>query len=134
MTTSTIEGFNQARSHELDRLKGGEALRTKPAKYCYATLGTSHTDTIVATDNHKGNSLIADQSFATVKPYDATYVFTSFLNFLNSGRNTSNATLFVKKPLANSNNASMSLGLYQFHEGMNLEDMKHLELAVPLAS
>lgn len=54
--------------------------------------------------------------------------------FLSSGRNESNEALYVKKPFANTNNASMSLWLYSFHEGIEFKEMKHLELVVPLAS
>ena len=93
-----------------------ETTNTKRKTQQLKVLGTSHTDIVVATYKHKGNSWIADQSFATKKPYDATYVFTSFLICLNLGRNKSNAPLSVKKPFANSNYASMSLGLYSFHE------------------
>lgn len=39
------------------------------------------TISVGTTWKHKDNSLIAHQSFVNEKPYDATYVLTSFITF-----------------------------------------------------
>lgn len=57
--------------------------------------------------------------------------FTSFLIFLSLGRNKSNIALSVKKPFANSNNASMPLGLYPFHEGIEFGGYETLGISNP---
>lgn len=51
--------------------------------------------------------------------------------FLGSGRNESNEALYVKKPFANSNNASMSLWLYLFHEGIEFKGDETFGISSP---
>ena len=51
--------------------------------------------------------------------------------FLSSGRNESNEALYVKKPFANSNNASMSLWLYSFHEGIEFKGDETFGISSP---
>lgn len=68
-------------------------------------------------EEYRGISFIAHQSFANEKPYEVVVVLTPSLTRLIYGRNKSKGTSSVRKPSANSNNASMFLRLCSFHDG-----------------